>query len=44
MIARLLERVEEELPRISVGVASYPQHGEKLATLMEHADHVDSTL
>ncbi|MGB8714135.1 MAG: GGDEF domain-containing protein [Onishia taeanensis] len=39
MLERLLERAEDELPRISVGVASYPQHGKKLATLMEHADH-----
>ncbi len=38
MLERLLERAEIELPRISVGVASYPQHGEVLETLMEHAD------
>ncbi|MAX31642.1 MAG: hypothetical protein CME72_01045 [Halomonadaceae bacterium] len=39
MLECLLERAEDELPRISVGVATYPQHGESLETLMEHADH-----
>lgn len=38
MLERLLERAVDELPRISVGVASYPQHGEALESLMEHAD------
>lgn len=38
LIERLLERAENELPRISVGVASFPLHGETLDTLLEHAD------